>query len=440
MTPPHTPADRRTDFRDRLGRFEVLQRTAGAEDRRRGRPHWEVLFDEAQALAAQIALVQRRPDPEQRRTRWSRARFTAARSFGLNAARARLDRPLRRPGWFTFEVRTGCDQVCEGCEDRTGRPRLERGAGPLPLDTAGAKRVLEVMRTGTAAVVWSGGEPLLRRDLPELVRHAATLGYAPQLLQTNGTTLSQRLLDPGAADLLADLDVLLVSLDSLDPGVMEALSGGLADKVDLLVTLLALRELAGEYGLSVGVSTVYRPGLLGHARDVLDLANALDLLFLGTPLQQRRQVCPRLIADPAWDPLVQTVLDRVQQQRPMVGGVRFHEALLLDRPFFARQRKVSCQALLGPVVRADGSWSLPCDAPGALPLRRLRVTDHDSVDALVRAASGDVELTSYGRHCGERCRWAENVAAELLYWGLFHPLEARAELRALTGSRTATGG
>ena len=69
----------------------------------------------------------------------------------------------------------------------------------------------------------TGGEPLLRADLPSLLARLAALPGAPDLaLTTNGVLL------PGLAPALRDAGLrrVTVSLDSLDPETFRRMNGG----------------------------------------------------------------------------------------------------------------------------------------------------------------------------------------------------------------------
>jgi cyclic pyranopterin phosphate synthase len=87
----------------------------------------------------------------------------------------------------------------------------------------------------------TGGEPLLRRELPTLVRMLAAIPQADDLaLTTNGVLLprfAQALRDAG-------LKRLTVSLDSLDPATFRHLSGGRGE-LDEVLAGIAAAEQAG---------------------------------------------------------------------------------------------------------------------------------------------------------------------------------------------------
>ena len=91
-------------------------------------------------------------------------------------------------------------------------------------------------RLGVAKLRLTGGEPLLRRRLPELVaRLAAVAGIDDLALTTNGSLLA-----PQARALRdAGLQRLTVSLDALDPALFRALSGGRGEVGEVLAGIAA---------------------------------------------------------------------------------------------------------------------------------------------------------------------------------------------------------
>ena len=99
----------------------------------------------------------------------------------------------------------------------------------------------------------TGGEPLLRRDLEELVARLAAIGELDLTLTTNAALLAQK------AGALADagLTRVTVSLDSLDDEVFRAMND-----VDFPVArVLAGIDAAADAGLPVKVNVVVKRGL-----------------------------------------------------------------------------------------------------------------------------------------------------------------------------------
>jgi pseudo-rSAM protein/SPASM domain protein len=90
----------------------------------------------------------------------------------------------RRPV-VVWNATKGCNLSCVHCY---ASAEVERAPGELT--TAEAKRMLdELAAYDVPVVLFSGGEPLVRDDLDELVAHAADAGLRP-VLSTNGTLIT----------------------------------------------------------------------------------------------------------------------------------------------------------------------------------------------------------------------------------------------------------
>lgn len=127
--------------------------------------------------------------------------------------------------------------------------------------------ILQIARVATGLGVSklriTGGEPLLDKELPSLIEALAALpGVDDLALTTNGVLLA-----PVAADLArAGLHRVTVSLDSLDPAVFRAMSGGRGD-LDKVLSGIEAAEAAGLAPIKINV--VVERGVNDHT--VLDL-------------------------------------------------------------------------------------------------------------------------------------------------------------------------
>ena len=124
------------------------------------------------------------------------------------------------------------------------------------------------MAHGVRKIRLTGGEPLLRKDIEELVRSLAALrtpdGRPPDLaMTTNGTALAQK----AVALKDAGLDRVTVSLDSLDDGVFQSMN----DVAYPVAKVLHAIDAAADAGLGpVKVNMVVKRGLNDH--DVVAMA------------------------------------------------------------------------------------------------------------------------------------------------------------------------
>jgi cyclic pyranopterin phosphate synthase len=174
----------------------------------------------------------------------------------------RLGRPL---GDLRVSVTDRCNFRCRYC-----MPREVFGRDYAFLPRAEILSFEEIVRLarlfaarGVSKVRLTGGEPLLRRDLPELVRMLAAIPGTERALTTNGALLGKM-----ARPLVeAGLDRVTVSLDSLDDAVFRAMN----DADFPVARVLAGIDAALAAGLApVKVNAVVHRGVNDHT--VVDLA------------------------------------------------------------------------------------------------------------------------------------------------------------------------
>ena len=108
---------------------------------------------------------------------------------------------------ISWNTTNACNLNCPHCYRDASK------ALPDELTTSEAKAMLQqISEAGFMIMIFSGGEPLLRDDIFELVEHAKGLGLRP-VFGTNGTLLNRetvkRLKESGAA-------AMGISLDSTD--------------------------------------------------------------------------------------------------------------------------------------------------------------------------------------------------------------------------------
>ena len=123
------------------------------------------------------------------------------------------------PFVFLYEVTQACDLVCKHCR-ACAVPQRD----PDELDTADAKRLIDQIATfpKPPLLVFTGGDPLKRADIFELVEHARDIGVVSAM-----TPSATPLVTKDAIERLGDagLSRLAISIDSPDAGVHDAFRG-----------------------------------------------------------------------------------------------------------------------------------------------------------------------------------------------------------------------
>lgn len=175
--------------------------------------------------------------------------------------RDRWDRPLRD---LRISVIDRCNFRCPYCMPSEvygdGYEFLSRHDWLTPGEI---KRIAGLfMQMGVTKLRVTGGEPLLRKDIVEIVSALNELHGLDLALTTNGTLLAER-----AAELkAAGLKRITISLDSLDEAVFKQMSGQKGNVASVLEGIEAAREA----GLSpIKLNVVVQRGKNDHT--VLDL-------------------------------------------------------------------------------------------------------------------------------------------------------------------------
>ncbi len=181
----------------------------------------------------------------------------------------RLGRKLRDLRVSVIET---CNYRCPYCMPEDSTPAENALDRARRLDFQQIESVVRsFVRMGVRKVRLTGGEPLLRKDLPSLVSRLATMpGVEDLALTTNASLLA------GKAKALRDagLHRLTISLDAIDPEIFRRLSGGRGDVADVLSGIVAA-EAAGF--ASIKFNTVVQRGV--NESEVLRLVER----FRGTP-------------------------------------------------------------------------------------------------------------------------------------------------------------
>jgi cyclic pyranopterin phosphate synthase len=139
-------------------------------------------------------------------------------------------------------------------------------------------------RIGVRKLRLTGGEPLLRRDLPELVRQLAHVpGIEDVALTTNGSLLANQV----DALRAAGLKRITLSIDTLDPATFKAMSGGRGD-IATVLGAIASAERTGFSQLKIntvvmrGTNDTHLLDLLEHFRGSGHILRFIEYMDVGT--------------------------------------------------------------------------------------------------------------------------------------------------------------
>ena len=268
-----------------------------------------------------------------------------------------------RPFGLLAELTYGCPLHCPYCSNP-----LDLDAYGDELTTSEWRRVLaEARELGVLQLHLSGGEPLLRRDLTEIVRSAGELGLYTNLI-TSALGLSARRAEQLRA---AGLDHVQISVQADEPVLSDRLAG-----TPSFERKLAAARLVKELGWPLTVNVVLHRHNIDRIGRILELAEELgadrielaNTQYYGWGLRNRDALLP----------------SRAQLERAEAVARAAHERLkgrmevIYVLPDYYGRYPKPCMGGWGrrQLTVVPNGDVLPCPTAHALPLPRASVHEH----------------------------------------------------------------
>lgn len=236
------------------------------------------------------------------------------------------------------------------------------------LPTAEWQRVLaEARELGVLQLHLSGGEPLQRRDLPEIVHSAYRLG-----LYTNLITSALGLSRPRAEQLRsAGLDHVQISIQADEETLSDRIAG-----TPSFERKIAAARMVKELGLPLTMNVVLHRHNIDRVAAILDLAEELEAdrvelantQYYGWALRNREALLPTRAQLERAEPVVRAARERLKGRL---------EIIYVVPDYYSRYPK-PCMGGWGKrqLTVTPGGDVLPCPTAHALPLPRASVRDH----------------------------------------------------------------
>ena len=220
-------------------------------------------------------------------------------------------------------------------------------------------RVLtEADELGVMQLNLTGGEPLVRSDLEELVRHAAKLGLYTNLITSGLPLVRERL--AGLRD--AGLDSVQLSIQDVEKASAERIAGR-----ESFEHKLAVAAWVKELGLPLTMNTVLHRQNIGHVPEIVSLAERIgaerlelaNTQYLAWALLNRERLLPTRAEIDAARSAASAAKERLKGRMEV----------LFVLPDYYSDRPKACMSGWGKryiVVSPDG-LALPCHLAHTLP-------------------------------------------------------------------------
>ncbi|SFM63036.1 pyrroloquinoline quinone biosynthesis protein PqqE [Marinobacter zhejiangensis] len=263
------------------------------------------------------------------------------------------------PLWLLAELTYRCPLQCPYCSNP-----LDYAQNDQELTTEQWVSVLRQGREmGAAQLGFSGGEPLVRQDLPELITEARQLGYYSNLI-TSGLGLTE---DKVLAFRDAGLDHIQVSFQASDPELNNAVAGSRK----AFEQKLAMARAVKDAGYPMVLNFVIHRHNIHQMTDIIDLCERLgaDYVELATCQYYGWAFKNREGLMPSKAQLIKAEAE-VNERRRMLSEAGSAMKLIFVTPDYYEERPKACMNGWGSLfltVAPDGT-ALPCHSARLLPI------------------------------------------------------------------------
>ena len=302
---------------------------------------------------------------------------------------------VKPPFWLLAELTYRCPLHCVFCSNPVDYARHDQ-----ELDTATWRRVLaEARAMGAVQLGFSGGEPLLRDDLEDLVAHARGLGFYTNLI-TSGVGLTA---ERARALKRAGLDHVQLSFQDSTRELNDFISS--TRTFDIKSRVAAIIK---DTGYPMVLNCVMHRFNLPHVGRIIDMAERMGADFL--------ELANTQYYGWAWHNRG-ALMPTVDELRDAEAIVMAHRAasharmkILWVSPDYADAKPKPCMAGWGAVflVVAPDGVALPCHSARMLPgldfpsLRDVSVREAWVDSAAFNAYRGDAWMNGTCGSCDER--------------------------------------
>ncbi|MFN0121275.1 MAG: radical SAM protein [Blastocatellia bacterium] len=303
--------------------------------------------------------------------------------FSLST-KARLARSLllkTHPVYVQYYITARCNLACEQCNIIYANADV-REAGIDEVNNIAAN----LSRIGVSVVLLTGGEPFVRRDLPDIVAAFARNNIHVRM-QTNGLASRESL----RACIAAGANDISISLDSLQPDAQNKINGNVPGSWDRAIRTVALVNELFPADAFAAFGCVLAPGNIEHVPDVIRFATEIGWWVSLVPAHTTtsRQPLSFRTYDPALKfpesdyPRVDAVLDEVHRMKRAGYNIYDSDPYQADIRRFIKGERVQWRD------RNDGV----CDSPNLyfaiLPNGNMAVCCDWRMDTPVSVAAPD---------------------------------------------------
>lgn len=324
---------------------------------------------------------------------------TVFRQYAWNTVNVRMLKRTRaiQPLSAIFYATHRCNLSCRYCTQKYPDVLSQE------VSTEKTIEILRIVRRQLRSLYVTGGEPLCRGDLEEVLQAAHELGYNT-ILHTNGVLLDRR------ERVLDHIASLVISLDSMDEGRFDSVTQSAPGTTGRILTnivrygrhMLATRRY-------MTINCVIDASTVDDVYDVMEFCREHGFLFSCCTALKNDLTPYELLSSAPYLRLVEHILESKRRKRLRINGS------LEELEYILKFKNFNCYPTLFARIYPNGDVYYPC-----VPLRAVggNLFETPSLKEIFRRARikyGDVP------DCRGRCHLYSNITSHFYvhrFWNL----------------------
>jgi MoaA/NifB/PqqE/SkfB family radical SAM enzyme len=302
--------------------------------------------------------------------------------------------PILKPLFFTFYTNLRCNFNCSYCSfAASGQTRNYHNE----LDTCSVINLLKIIRKETTAIYFTGGEPLLRNDIIEILKASKNQGFKSITVNTNMSLIHKKM------DVLNYLTNLVASFDMTNEEEYSKIVGTSTSVVhQVKQNIIACASLQKQKEFQMTVNCVVTPQLISQTREVMNFCFKHKINFAIVPAELEGGIINEELKNSnEYQQLLIDIIAAKKNNKPIFGSLSFLETIRKFKHF-------ECFPTLTPHLYPNGDLFYPCEPLQKIAANLLEVGDYKKALKIGMEKFGNLPM------CKNKCHKACYIEPSVL--------------------------
>ena len=258
------------------------------------------------------------------------------------------------------------------------------------LETEEIFNLLKIIRKSCPNLYITGGEPLLREDIIEVLKECKKLKFKMVSLISNMSVFHKNM------GILDYLDNLSVSLDMIESNKYSKIVNTPENIIKKSIeNITVCSKLQKEKNFTLTVNFVANDQTIPHAKDVLNFCLKNSIRFtIGPEIQNNGRVNEKIKNNLQYKELLKDVIKLRKSNKLILGSKLYHKTISDLLPF-------RCYPLLTPRIYPNGNFLYPCEPLKNIGVNMLKMGSYEK--ALKKAIHEGGPIPKCKDRCYKNC-------------------------------------